>query len=68
MTRRDGEYTTVTVRSSWTAATATGATGLVLDTAELGPIAFALNLEAIQTLRRQLDDAEAFLAQNPGHA
>ena len=66
--RRDGEFTTVTVLSSWTAATPEGATALVLNTVESGPIAFSVNLENVRLLQKQLADAEAVLRQKPGNA
>jgi hypothetical protein len=59
---------TVTITRSWTAQQPDGATALVLDTAEHGPIAFAVNLEIIELLRRELAAAEVALRRAPGRA
>lgn len=68
MSTLTGTYKTLTVRRSWPAATAAGATALVLDTVEEGPIAFYLPPEAIPAVRKALADAEALLARGPGKA
>lgn len=66
--RIDGEFRTVTVIRSWPAGTASGATALVLDTRELGPIAFEIDLKAIEVLQRQLSDCARILSRAPGKA
>jgi hypothetical protein len=59
---------TVTVIRSQVSMTAMGATTLILETRELGPIAFVLTLERIEILRGNLAKAEALLRQPQGHA
>lgn len=63
-----GEFLTVKVARVWTAATATEATALVLDTEEMGPIAFEVDERRIQILREKLATAEAMLARGSGSA
>jgi hypothetical protein len=55
------EIQTVRVKSAQTLATPDGRVAILLDTQEVGPIAFEVNLEAIDSLRRKLTDAETFL-------
>lgn len=66
--RVHGLLNTVTIRRSWPAATATGANALVLDTVEMGPIAFVVTLETIQILRGELAKIEAQLTRPQGNA
>ena len=66
--RPDRVLQTVTVRSCWTAGAASGAVALVLDTVEVGPIAFAVTLETIGILRQELALAEAALGRPAGNA
>jgi hypothetical protein len=61
-----GEYTTVTVLGSWPVATADGSTALVLRIAEGGPIAFAVDKQAIAAIRSALNDLEALQQHIPG--
>ena len=68
MNRPSGEYKTVLVRSSFPAVTPTGATALVLVTDPEGPIAFVVDLEKIQIIRKNLNDIEAMLSQGIGNA
>ncbi|MEO8557413.1 MAG: hypothetical protein ABI439_00005 [Rhodospirillales bacterium] len=66
--RIDGTFTTVTVKRSWTVGRPDGSTAMVLDTMEAEPIAFALDLRAIQNLQEHLADAALLLSQKPGQA
>ena len=68
MARIEGAFQTVTVRQSWTSQTASGATALVLDTQEAGPIAFVVTLETIPLIRRELAVAETALRRPVGRA
>lgn len=61
------EYKTVTVLSS-KAVAAAGSTGLVLQTLEWGPIAFEVDQQAIDALRKALNSAEQFLRRGPLHS
>ena len=65
---KDGFAETVTVRGCWPAARPEGATALVLDTIEVGPIAFVLSPEAIAGIRQALADAEALMSRGVGRA
>lgn len=65
--RRERDLETVTVIGSQVVATAEGATALALTTRERGTIAFAVNLEAIEILRRSLTKAEQILRAQHGH-
>ena len=58
------EIPTVTVVGSNTVARADGRTAIVLETMERGPIAFEVNLQNIELLRRQLTVAETVLRQS----
>jgi hypothetical protein len=66
--RPSGLLTTVTLRRCWPAATAQGATALVLDILESEPIAFALSPEIIAGLRKALTKAEELMARTQGQA
>jgi hypothetical protein len=69
MTRfTEHEYHTITVQRSWVAENAAGATALVLDTQEAGPIAFSVTLEVIGVIRAELQKAEAVLRRTHGTA
>ena len=66
--RPTGPLTTVTVLRSWPAANSDGRTALVLETREMGAIAFALNPEGIAALRSALSKAEELLSRQSGRA
>lgn len=59
---------TLTVVSSRAALRPDGTTALILDTKEMGAIAFAVDLQAVQYLRSELAEIETFLVQQPGWA
>ena len=63
-----GEWITLTIKRSWPSINATGATSLVLDTAEMGPIAIRVNREIVGILRNELAKIEAMLEQPQGNA
>lgn len=54
---------TITVKSSRSAIRADGLAGLIFETLEEGPIAFAVNLAAIEALRGHLAVLERHLKQ-----
>jgi hypothetical protein len=54
--------------ASKTVARADGRVAIVLDTQERGPIAFEVNLQSIDMLRRELARAETLLRQTTGKA
>ena len=60
---RSRDTRTVTVTGSQTMFRPDGWAGIRIETRELGAIAFELNQQAIDALRRQLVDAEQFLRQ-----
>ena len=60
--------TTVNVTDSQTVTRPDGTTALVLWTQELGPIAFRVDLRAVELLRSQLADAETILRTPIGRA
>lgn len=68
MTRINGKFTTVTVRASWAAQTVDGSTALVLDTEEVGAIAFVVDAQAIAAIRGDLGQCELALSRKPGQA
>lgn len=68
MGRITGNHKTVTVVQSWPSATAEGATSLVLNTLEEGPIAFVVGLEAIAAIRSALAQLEAVILAGSGRA
>ena len=59
---------TVTVLGSESLVRADGRIAIRLDTRELGPIAFEVDQQAIDALRRQVGNAETFLRRSPGTA
>ena len=63
-----GEYNSVTVLRSFAAARPDGRWAIVLETQELGAIAFEVNEQAIYTLRKSLDAIERLKRQIPGNA
>jgi hypothetical protein len=63
--RPHGEYKTMTVRRSWSATTASGDVALILDTAEMGPIAFRVDEQTVGIIRRELSVIEGQLARRP---
>ena len=68
MARFEGEATTVTVLSSSAGARPDGSTALLLQTRELGTIAFEVDQRAIDALRRDLTACEQVLSRKPGQA
>lgn len=68
MERITGNYKSVTILRSWPAATASGATALVLETQESGTIAFVVTLATIPILRDALAQAERLLMLGTGNA
>jgi hypothetical protein len=58
-----GNFGTVTVMRSWAGVSVSGATALVLETKEQGPIAFEIDRQGIALIRKALVDAERILAQ-----
>ncbi len=62
------DQTTVTVTGSSTVARPDGRVAILLQTKQLGPIAFEVDQHAIDTLRRELVLAETFLRQSTGKA
>jgi hypothetical protein len=62
------EIRTVTVIGSQVLARPDQRCAILLDTQELGPIAFDINQNIIDTLRLNLTNAEQFLRPSTGHA
>lgn len=59
---------TVTVIGSNPAMSASGAAALILHTLELGPVAFDVDMHAIEVIRKALTDCEIRLRQQKGTA
>ena len=68
MASYDGKYTLVTVFQSWPGIAADGATMLVLNTLELGPIAFAVTPQSIAAIRLALAQCEVQASAGKGRA
>jgi hypothetical protein len=63
-----GNWTIVTVRQSQAFRRPDGRVSIGLWTKEIGPIAFQVNQQAIDSLRNNLKDAERLLHRQVGHA
>jgi hypothetical protein len=61
-------WTIVTVRQSQAFRRPDGRVSVGLWTKEIGPIAFEVNQQAIESLRNNLKDAERLLHRQVGHA
>lgn len=64
----DRDIPTMTVLGSQSVARADGRAAIVLTTQEKGPIAFEVNLQTIEILRRALAKAEEVLRAPPGNS
>jgi hypothetical protein len=62
------DWTMVTVRQSQAFRRSDGRVSVGLWTKEIGPIAFEVNQQAIDVLRKNLKDAERLLHRKVGHA
>jgi hypothetical protein len=65
---QEQDLRTVTVQGSWTVARADGATAFVLDTPELGAIAFVVTLKTLPRLREEFERCAEILARPTGSA
>jgi hypothetical protein len=65
---RTSDWTIVTVRQSQAFRRPDGPVSIGLWTKEIGPIAFEVNQQAIDSLRNNLKDAERLLHRQVGHA
>jgi hypothetical protein len=63
-----GNWTIVTVRQSQAFRRPDGRVSIGFWTKEIGPIAFEVNQQAIDSLRNNLKDAERLLHRQVGHA
>jgi hypothetical protein len=63
-----GNWTIVTVRQSQAFRRPDGRVSIGFWTKEIGPIAFEVNQQAIDSLRNNLKDAERLLNRPVGHA
>ena len=61
-------WTAVTVRQSQAFRRPDGRVSIGLWTREIGPIAFVVDQQAIDVLRKNLQDAERLLRRQVGHA
>ena len=68
MPKHTDELETITVLSSWAAATPDGRTALVLETVQSGTIAFEVDTKAVAAIRDSLASIEQLWAHKPGHA
>jgi hypothetical protein len=62
------DWKIVTVRQSQAFRRSDGRVSVGLWTKEIGPIAFVVNQQAIDVLRKNLKDAERLLQRQIGHA
>jgi hypothetical protein len=65
---RTENWTIVTVRQSQAFRRPDGQISIGFWTKEMGPIAFEVNQQAIESLRNNLEDAERLLQRQVGHA
>jgi hypothetical protein len=65
---RTENWTIVTVRQSQAFRRPDGQISIGFWTKEMGPIAFEVNQQAIESLRNNLKDAERLLQRQVGHA